>query len=119
MTEILSSLAPESGNAAAEGIVRHPAWTALKGAVETIRPWQRKDGSVDFSADGAPAGEDAVRAVERVVAAVEALAPLLPHDAAYHAALVADLRRWADDGFGVPDFLDSLLAFQPAADRRY
>lgn len=24
-----------------------------------------------------------------------------------------DLRRWADEGFGVPDFLDSLLAFRP------
>jgi len=52
-----------------------------------------------------------------VIGAVEELAPRLPHDAGYHQALVKDLRKWADAGFGVPDFLDSLLAFQPAAHR--
>ncbi|CAM5595370.1 hypothetical protein SFUMM280S_04269 [Streptomyces fumanus] len=31
---------------------------------------------------------------------------------------MTDLGRWAAGGFQVPDFLDSLLAFQPAADRR-
>ncbi len=102
----------------AEGVVRHPAWSELKAAVEAIRPWQAKDGSVDFSAEEAPAPADVELELERVIRAVGDLAPLLPHDAAYHEALVADLRRWAADGFGVPDFLDSLLAFQPAADRR-
>jgi hypothetical protein len=114
MAEILSSLVSVSGNGTADGVVRHPAWTGLKSAVQTIRPWQCKDGSVE----GAPSREDAVRALGRVVEAVEALTPLLPHDADYHRALIADLRRWAEDGFGIPDFLDSLLAFQPAADRR-
>jgi Family of unknown function (DUF6421) len=118
MTEILSSLVFGPGSAAEEEIVRRPAWTALKDAVETIRPWQREDGSVDFSAESAPSRDEAARALGRVVEAVKALAPLLPHDAGYHQALVADLRRWAEDGFGVPDFLDSLLAFQPAVDRR-
>ena len=51
--------------------------------------------------------------VQEVVAGVEALAPELPHDAGYLRAVVADLRRWADGGFAVPDFLDSLLAFRP------
>ncbi|MFD5023795.1 DUF6421 family protein [Streptomyces sp. NPDC058373] len=98
-------------------VVDDPAWPLLKEAVEELRSLQQADGSVDLTADQAPAPE-AVRAlVERVVAGVESLAPLLPHDAAYHRALVADLRRWADDGFGVPDFLDALLAFQPAAGR--
>ncbi|CAM5489944.1 hypothetical protein SVIOM74S_07584 [Streptomyces violarus] len=45
------------------------------------------------------------------------LSPLLPHDRDYHEALAKDLGRWADGGFQVPDFLDSLLAFQPAANR--
>ncbi|GAA3074877.1 DUF6421 family protein [Streptomyces olivoverticillatus] len=98
-------------------VVEHPAWAALKAAVETIRPWQSADGSIDLEAEGAPPGP-AVRAeFDLVIAAVEQLSPLLPHDAAYHRALVADLRKWADTGFGVPDFLDSLLAFQPAAER--
>ncbi|KOG89168.1 hypothetical protein ADK38_15785, partial [Streptomyces varsoviensis] len=117
MTQTLTSAAAGSGAATAERVVEHPAWSTLKEAVETIRPWQSKDGSIDFEAAGAPPGEEAVAQVERVIGAVEQLAPLLPHDAAYHTALVADLRRWAEDGFAVPDFLDSLLAFQPAAER--
>jgi hypothetical protein len=101
----------------AGNIVDHPAWSDLKAAVERVRAWQVADGSVDLEAHGAPS-ESALRdAVEEIVAGVQRLSPLLPHDAAYHAALVGDLRRWADDGFGVPDFLDSLMAFQPAVDR--
>jgi hypothetical protein len=118
MSEILSSTATDAIDTSCDGVVRHPAWAALKQAVEVIRPWQRKDGSVDFSAEGTPSAADAERILDRVIAAIEELAPLLPHDAAYHKALVEDLRRWAGTGFGVPDFLDSLLAFQPAADRR-
>ncbi|WP_340556298.1 DUF6421 family protein [Streptomyces sp. GSL17-111] len=102
---------------AAERVVGHPAWADLKDAVERIRPWQAKDGSVDFAAEDAPTRESVEAEVERVVAAVEQLAPLLPHNASYHRALVADLRRWAEGGFQVPDFLDSLLAFQPAEQR--
>lgn len=101
-----------------EGIVRQPAWAVLKGAVEAIRVWQSKDGSIDFAAEGAPARSEAEAQLEHVIGAVQELASLLPHDAPYHEALVADLRRWGADGFGVPDFLDSLLAFHPAAGRR-
>ncbi|WP_205014178.1 DUF6421 family protein [Nocardioides albidus] len=95
----------------------HPAWRALKDAVELIRTWQRPDGSIDFAADVAPAYQVAADAVGRVADAVEQLSPLVPHDAAYHRAVVADLRSWVDGGFGVPDFLDSLLAFEPARER--
>ncbi|WP_329310118.1 DUF6421 family protein [Streptomyces sp. NBC_01262] len=107
MTEILSS-----------PIVSHPAWAVLKQAVEAIRPWQGKDGSIDLTDEAAPSRSDVEAVLARVTGAVEDLAPLLPHDADYHQALVKDLRKWADGGFGVPDFLDSLLAFQPAVDRR-
>ncbi|MFI9202679.1 DUF6421 family protein [Streptomyces sp. NPDC053048] len=117
MTEIIASTAAKSDILSVDRVVDHPAWAELKAAVETIRPWQSADGSIDLEAEGAPPGE-AVRAeFGTVIAAIERLSPLLPHDAAYHGALVADLRRWADTGFGVPDFLDSLLAFQPAAQR--
>ncbi|MEE4544926.1 DUF6421 family protein [Streptomyces sp. V4-01] len=118
MSEVLSSTAPAEGRISGARVIEHPQWAVLKQAVEAIRPWQSKDGSIDFTADGAPTRDDAVRTVGRVVDAVEQLSPLLPHDADYHRAMVADLRRWADGGFTVPDFLDSLLAFQPAADRR-
>jgi hypothetical protein len=118
MSEVLSPKAAIDGGMSGVSVVGHPAWAVLKQAVEAIRPWQRKDGSIDFEAEGAPSREDAERTLLRVTEAVERLSPLLPHDADYHRALVADLRRWADSGFEVPDFLDSLLAFQPAADRR-
>lgn len=125
MTEILSPVAASMDSPAISedgvpggGIVRHPAWAVLKRAVEEIRPWQSKDGSIDFSAEGAPERAAAESALDRVVRAVEDLSSLVPHDKAYHEALVVDLRRWAEGGFAVPDFLDSLLAFHPAADRR-
>ncbi|AZK92839.1 MULTISPECIES: DUF6421 family protein [Streptomyces] len=117
MTEILVQDAAEATGSTAGRVIDHPAWPRLKSAVEEIRPWQSKDGSIDFDAEGAPARAGAEAAVGRIADAVAELAPLLPHDAAYHGALVADLRKWADEAFGVPDFLDSLLAFQPAAHR--
>ncbi|MFJ3903096.1 DUF6421 family protein [Streptomyces sp. NPDC090025] len=118
MTEILVQDVTAGGIAADAAVTDHPAWPELKKAVETLRPWQSADGSIDFTAEGAPTRAEAERTVASVVAAVERLSPLLPHDADYHRAVVADLRRWAEGGFEVPDFLDALLAFHPAADRR-
>lgn len=89
------------------------AWSELKAACGAIASLQVRDGSLAPDADVAAAREQ----LERAVTAIEALAPAFPHDAAYLDALVADLRRWADDGFGVPDFLDSLVAFQPQQQR--
>ncbi|WP_449488024.1 DUF6421 family protein, partial [Streptomyces purpurascens] len=117
MTEILVQVGSEDLVPPVARVVEHPAWPVLKDAVERIRPWQSKDGSIDFDAEGAPDPADAELAVRRAADAVLELSPLLPHDAAYHEALVKDLRRWGDGGFEVPDFLDSLLAFQPAASR--
>src|SRR5215210_6968023 len=113
MTEILVQTASEEQVPPATRVVEHPAWPVLKDAVEQIRPWQSKDGSIDFLAEGAPDPADAELAVRRVVDAVEQLSPLFRNDVSYHRALVNDLRRWSDGGFQVPDFLDSLLAFQP------
>ena len=117
MTEILVQDMAAGGISSADRAVDHPSWPLLKNAVEEIRPWQSKDGSIDFGAEGTPDRSAAEAAVDRVIAAVKDLSPLLPHDAVYHRALTADLRKWADTGFEVPDFLDSLLAFQPAAGR--
>lgn len=117
MTE---TLVPGVGGAvisAGARVVDHPAWPELKAAVEEIRPWQAADGSIDFEAEGAHARATVLAAVERVIGAVETLSPLLPHATAYHQALIADLRKWAADDFRVPDFLDSLMAFHPAAER--
>ncbi|MFJ2742450.1 DUF6421 family protein [Streptomyces sp. NPDC087440] len=117
MTQILVQDIAGGGIAEASRAIDHPAWGVLKAAVEEIRPWQSADGSIDLDAEDAPARTAVDAVLERVITGVEELSPLLAHDAAYHRALVADLRAWADSAYDVPDFLDSLLAFQPAQSR--
>ena len=90
-----------------------PRWLDLKAAVEELRPLQVKDGSIPEPDDRTAAGP----LVERIVAGIAALAPEFPHDAAYLEAVQVDFRRWADGGFGVPDFLDSLVLFAPDRSR--
>ncbi|WP_085368168.1 DUF6421 family protein [Leifsonia sp. NCR5] len=94
-------------------LATHPAWLALKEAAVALQQVQVKDGSVPEEADKAGAAQQ----VDAVIASIAELAPHFPHDAAYLDALQADFRRWADEGLGVPDFLDSLNAFQPQQHR--
>ncbi|WP_417563827.1 DUF6421 family protein [Microbacterium sp.] len=87
------------------------AWVALKDAATALQAIQVKDGSVpDEKARAADL-------VETITASIAALAPLFPHDEAYLAASIADFRRWAAEGFGEPDFYDSLVAFHPEQHR--
>lgn len=85
------------------------AWLDLKAAATALQLLQVGDGSVPEASDHPEASD----LVARIVRAIRALAPAFPHDAAYLDASVADFERWASEGFGVPDFLDSLVAFQP------
>jgi hypothetical protein len=89
------------------------AWLAIKEAVAEIRPLQVQDGSI-------PVAKNHTRAkalVATIADGLETFADLLPHDAAYLTACAADFRTWAASGLGVPDFLDSLNAFQPQLHR--
>jgi hypothetical protein len=88
------------------------AWHALKQAATDLQQLQNKNGSVD--AENRTAAEDLVGTI---AATVTSLAPAFPHDAEYLRLVVQDLERWAADGLGEPDFLDSLLAFSPQLDR--
>lgn len=89
------------------------AWAMLKQAATDIQALQEQDGSIPDAAQ-----HEAARGhVAAIVAGIRALAPAFPHDAAYLAALPADFARWEEGGFGVPDFLDSLVAFAPADHR--
>ncbi|WP_416405411.1 DUF6421 family protein [Arthrobacter sp. LFS091] len=88
-------------------------WTSLKAAATALQAHQEQDGSI---ADPAAHGE-AGRLVATISEAITALAPHFPHDARYLQLLVEDFGRWAAEGFGVPDFLDSLQAFQPQEQR--
>lgn len=89
------------------------AWRMLKSAALELREMQVKDGSIPSASHHASAGEH----VAAIIAGIRALAPAFPHDAEYLAASVSDFERWASEGFGVPDFLDSLVAFQPQRHR--
>ena len=89
------------------------AWMQLKDAAIALQTMQVQDGSIPDATHHATAHEN----VARITAAIRALAPAFPHDDAYLAASVVDFDRWAADGFGVPDFYDSLVAFQPQQHR--
>ena len=91
-----------------------PEWLRLKAAVEELRLMQSKDGSVDAAEqDHARAGE----LVDTMITEIDSLAPRFPHDEAYLAALVTDLRTWVDTAYAKPDFLDSLVQFRPDLSR--
>ncbi|GAA1943539.1 DUF6421 family protein [Microbacterium deminutum] len=97
----------------ARGVENTAAWAGLKAAVIALQSLQAKDGSVPDASDSGQARAG----VEAIIESVRALAPWFPHDAEYLTALVADFEKWMSDGFGVPDFLDSLVAFQPQQHR--
>jgi len=92
---------------------RSAAWALLKEAATAIQALQEKDGSIPDPAHHS----EASRHVAAIVAGIRALAPAFPHDAAYLDALPGDFAKWEADGFGAPDFLDSLVAFDPASHR--
>lgn len=104
---------PRAAAAASTSLTAQPAWGGLVRAVEAIRPLQSGDGSIP--AEHRPR---AATLVEEICAAIEALAPGLPHQADHLAATRHDFARWAREGFGRPDFLDSLLLFHPERQRR-
>ena len=94
-------------------IVTDPRWLALKAAVGGIRLLQAQDGSIPD-----PAEHGAARGFVKVIEAeVLGFRRDFPHDADYLTAVALDFVRWAESKFGVPDFLDSLTAFQPQRNR--
>lgn len=97
----------------ARALATSEEWLQIKNAASAIQELQSTNGAIE----GTHKHEYALRHLDQVVEGVQALAPRLPHDEAYLTALVQDLRRWADEGFGEPDFLDSLVAFRPETQR--
>ena len=89
------------------------AWRLLKSAATALQALQDADGSVPRAEDH----ESARTHVDAIISGIRALAPAFPHDGDYLRASVADFERWDAEGFGVPDFLDSLTAFQPQEHR--
>jgi hypothetical protein len=115
VVEDAADLAHRSQEVTAAGgdLVHNPAWLQLKQAATTLRTHQVQDGSIPQ----ASAHPKCRTLIEAITASILALAPLFPHDAEYLEALRVDFDAWVADGFGVPDFLDSLIAFQPSRTR--
>ncbi len=93
------------------GVEREPAWTALRDETNALAELQSPDGSLSGDPDAARSH------VERMIACIEELLPRFPHDVEYLDAVVADLRRWVDGGFGKPDFTRALELFRPELQR--
>jgi hypothetical protein len=85
-----------------------PAWIALRDETNALAALQAADGSLDGDHDTAHAH------LEKIIKAVETLAPRFPHDAQYLSAVIEDLRAW---DFGKPDFTRALGAFRPELQR--
>ncbi|MFT4136858.1 DUF6421 family protein [Microbacterium sp.] len=103
----------EDGRDLALGVEETAAWLSLKDAATALQALQAQDGSVP-----APGDHDRARAhVATITAAIEELRARFPHDDRYLTASIRDFERWAEGEFGVPDFLDSLVAFQPQEHR--
>ncbi|MEP6481328.1 MAG: DUF6421 family protein [Rhodoglobus sp.] len=98
-------------NSNVDDLAALPEWQRVKTAVSELRMLQAPDGSI--------VGDHrmARRHVIAIRAELPAFATLFPHDADYLAALGSDFARWSDGGLGIPDFLDSLQAFQPQQHR--
>ncbi len=88
-------------------LVSSAAWLDLKAAVGELQELQGSDGAITGEHDRAAA------LVEQIAGHVATLAPRFPHDDEYLLALGKDLQRWREQGLGVPDFYDSLVAFRP------
>ncbi|MBX3088308.1 MAG: hypothetical protein KF742_07435 [Cryobacterium sp.] len=89
------------------------AWTSLKEAVGEFRRFQIQDGSIPEKSNHRRASE----LTSVITRAIADLAPRFEHDRDYLELLVTDFERWSAEGFGVPDFHDSLVAFRPELHR--
>jgi hypothetical protein len=89
-------------------------WLTLVERIETLRPMQEKDGSIDATKHDHSV---AAQLVGDIVAAVAKLSPRFPHQIDYLAAAEQDLQKWVNAGFTVPDFFDSLAVFRPDLNR--
>jgi hypothetical protein len=111
--------APEQPERNAHAPVAQPAWRALRDEVNALALLQEPDGSLRrATGPGAAEHEQAGEHVRRIISALGELAPAFPHQTDYLQATVADLKAWAEAGFGKPDFTRALAAFRPERDRR-
>ena len=88
----------------------HPAWAGMVASIEALRPALAADGSLNpeiISVDQARSH------IAALASSIRELMPLFPHQRDHLEQTLTDLDAWADRGFGIPDFLDSLMLFRP------
>ena len=111
--EVLEDAVIFPPGSSAHSVESSAAWLALKAAVSALRPLQVQDGSIPNSAHHT----DARALVSAIAENLRAFVPVFPHDEAYLHAAAVDFEHWSTHGFPVPDFFDSLAAFQPQRHR--
>jgi hypothetical protein len=90
-------------------IAQTAAWETIKSAALTLRGHQVQDGSIPEKS----VHKICAIAVAGIAGSLRELADSIEHDRDYLLACAEDFERWSDSGFLVPDFFDSLSAFQP------
>ncbi len=94
---------------AREKLEGNPAWQSMQSAVEALRPLQNKDGAIE----DARLHPKASALLDQLIAGIRDLSPSFSHQADYLSQVVKDLESWRSDGFGKPDFYESLQLFRP------
>jgi len=118
LLNVLAWLCPrdgvDSGERAGFDVLASESWKGLVAACETLRPLQNKDGSIENIDENHVTAQRQVDAIKR---AIEDLSPHFQHQLDHLRQTVVDFDKWAASGFGVPDFYDSLMLFQPDQNR--
>ena len=99
--------------AESSGELSVPRFAPLLSCVDALREIQESNGAVPSEQHAG-----AARSVEAILAHLDALRPLFPHQTEYFETLVRDFTAWRGAGFGKPDFAASLAAFHPEKHRR-
>jgi hypothetical protein len=111
-----SRIVANAANAkAANWTTTNEHWLKLQETVESLRPLQEKDGSIDLSVHQEAT---ASALVDTVLACIDGLAPKFAHQAEYLAAVKIDIENWRQGGYKVPDYYDSLQLFRPDLNRK-
>ncbi len=92
----------------------HPAWQRIKQAASDLQPLQNAKGAIEDAGEH----ERAEALMRDIASGIREMAPLFPHNADYMEQNAKDFERWIENGVGTePDFLDSLVLFQPQQHR--
>ena len=94
---------------ARQQLLANPAWQKLQASIESMRPFQNKDGAIEDAANHTQASG----LLDQVISSINELAPNFAHQADYLTQVVKDLEAWRAAGFTKPDFYQSLELFRP------